>query len=175
MSTFAGKDNCTDIILDLISERESGGHYNAVIGNAEATDDLSQKTLAEIYALMNQLLDEGRPSSAVGRYQIIHGTLLTLQHMLGLPMSTLFTRELQDSLAWHLLIGRGYPRWWLGAMSDVDFAHGLSEEWASLPDPDNAGKSHYDGVGPNHAGMTLEHVYDALGRARASKPDVNHA
>ena len=168
VSTYVNKDACTDIILDMLAEHESAGNYNAVIGNAHAADDLSKYTLTEIYGLMGRLLADGQPSSAIGRYQIIRKTLQGLQGKLNLPASTPFTRELQDRLAVELMIGRGYSAWWRGAMSNEDFAHGLSCEWASLPDPQAGGKSHYDGVGPNHAGTTLEHVYATLDKARAA-------
>lgn len=169
MSTYAGKDDCTDIILDLISEHESFGNYNAVIGDIRADDDLSQYTLNGIYDLMAKLLSEGQPSSAIGRYQIIRKTLQGLVASKNLPPDTLFTQKVQDSLAVSLLVLRGYMDWWDGKMTDEEFAHGLSCEWASLPDPDMDGKSHYDGVGPNHAGTTLKHVTDGLRRARMAQ------
>ena len=170
MSTYAGKDACTDIVLDMISEHESAGNYNAVIGDVHASDDLGKYSVAGIYDLQAALLHEGRPSSAVGRYQIVRATLKNLQGILALDDAALFTPALQDRLAVQLMVGRGYRYWWRGQMNDVAFAHGLSCEWASLPDPSAGGKSHYDGVGPNHAGTTLAHVYDALRRARAAKP-----
>lgn len=117
---------------------------------------------------MSHLLAAGRPSTAIGRYQIIRATMQTLQASKRLPGTALFTPELQDSMALSLMIGRGYSTWYTGRMSDADFAHRLSCEWASLPDPRAGGKSHYDGVGPNHAGTTLAHVYDALRRAKAA-------
>lgn len=178
MSTYKN-DPCTDLILDFIAggvpgnpSGESGGNYNAVIGEIHASDDLGKKALSEIYTLMAVLLARGRPSSAVGRYQIIRKTLATLQSSKGLGSDALFTPKLQDSLALSLMVGRGYQKWWAGQMSDADFAHGLSCEWASLPDPRNGGASHYDGVGPNHASTTLPHVMDMLSRARAMRKPV---
>lgn len=172
MSTLKDSDPCTDTILDFIAGGvagnaggESGGNYNAVIGDAAATDDLSVKTLSDIYALMSQLLSDGEPSTAVGRYQIIRHTLQSLQAKAQIPNSALFTPELQDKLAVLLLIGRGYPKWWRGVMGDQEFAHGLSMEWASLPDPYNGGKSHYDGIGPNHAGTSLGVLLNMLAMA----------
>ena len=50
-----------------------------MIGNAHARDDLSARTIDQIYALMDQLREAGRPATAVGRYQIIKQTLRTLQ------------------------------------------------------------------------------------------------
>lgn len=171
MSTMKASDPTTDIILDLISEHESNGNYNAVIGNAKATDDLSRYTLNYVRtSLMQDLLDAGQPSTAVGRYQIIRRTFQALQGALRLPDSARFTPAVQDQMAVQLLVGRGYPAWWREHMTDAEFAHGMSCEWASLPDPERAGQSHYHGVGMNRAGTTLAHVYDALHRARAAIP-----
>lgn len=166
MSTLKGTDPATDALLDFIAKHESAGNYNAVIGNARATDDLSVLTIDGIHALQSDLLARGRPSSAVGRYQIIRATLLGLEASESLAASDLFTPELQDRLAVALLVRRGYSDWWRGNIDDLTFAHQLSLEWASLPDPVNSGKSHYDGIGPNHAGYTLAEVYAALARVR---------
>ena len=171
MSTLKDSDACTDIILDLIAEHESNGNYNAVIGNVHAANDLGLKRLHDIYDLMAALLSSGRPSTAVGRYQIIRRTLQALQAGLELSDDELFTPELQDKLAVRLLVGRGYPSWWRGSMTDEELAHGMSCEWASLPDPERGGKSHYDGVGPNHAGTTLAHVYERLAAARTAQKE----
>jgi hypothetical protein len=90
----------------------------------------------------------------------------SLQAHFALPDSTLLTPVLQDTFAVRLLVGRGYPAWWRRHLTDAEFAHNISCEWASLPDPDRDGASHYDGVGANHASTTLGHVYDMLVRAR---------
>ena len=54
-------------------------------------------------------------------------------------------------------------------MTDERFAHAISLEWASLPDPDNGGESRYDSVGPNDAGTSLHDVFKMLERARAAR------
>lgn len=168
---MTGIDPATRLLLDFISVRESGGNYNAVIGNAHSTDALSQRQLHEIYSLQANLVNIGRPSGAVGRYQFIHSTLATLAERKRLPQETLFTPALQDELAVQLLVGRGYSRWWLGHLSDDDFAHGLACEWASLPDPYNRGRSHYDGdAAGNHASRTLDEVAACLASVRKLIP-----
>lgn len=167
MSTYRGADTCTDLLLDFISEHESRGNYNAVIDNAGSAADLSDNTLDDIYSLMEELLARGHRSTAVGRYQIIRGTLQALQRGQRLTGNTLFTPRLQDDLAIALMVKRGYSKWWRGEISNEGFAHGLSCEWASLPDPLNGGKSHYDGDrAGNHAAMPLSTLYDVLWRAR---------
>lgn len=165
-------DPCTSTILSFIRgtpalPMEAAGNYNAVIGNAEATDDLAQKSLSEIYQLQEQLLAHNRPSSAVGAYQIIYSTLNTLAGKARLPPdTTMFTPPLQDSLAVSLLIQRGYSRWWRDKIDDEEFLSRLSCEWASLPDPYADGRSHYDNIGPNHAGCSLDTALDMLVAAR---------
>lgn len=177
MSTLKGTDGCTDIILDFIAggvpdnpSGESGGNYNAVIGDAHASDDLGAMTLNDIYALMDERLADGMPSTAMGRYQIISRTMQALAGYFGLTLEEKFTPALQDKLAVRLLVGRGYPGWWRGGITDREFANHISMEWASLPDPARNGRSHYDGVGQNHASTSLDHVYAMLKRARAAKP-----
>ena len=176
MSTYAGKDGCTNTILDFIAggvplnpSGEADGNYNAVIGNVHATQDLAALTELRIYVLMDKL-KQHEPSTAVGRYQFIYATLVSLSKARGLAPSTLFTHELQDQLAVDLLRGRGYASWWRGAMHNAEFAYGMSCEWASLPDPENGGKSHYDHVGPNHASTPLSNVYTMLNAARLLIP-----
>lgn len=168
MSTLRIVDPCADVILDFIAKYESAGNYNAVIGNAQSTDDLSALTISDIYLLQSRLLAAGRPSTAVGRYQIIRKTLQSLVAAGKAANSDKFTPPVQDALGLALLVFRGYQLWRKGIIGDAEFAHRLSMEWAALPDPDNGGKSHYDGVGPNHAGTTLASVYAMLASARAA-------
>lgn len=181
MSSFAGKDNCTDIILDFIAgglwgDRlgnpvgESDGNYNAYFGHITGPYNFATYTLDRIYQFQAEMLVRDRRSTAIGRYQFLRRTLQALQAKRGLPGSTLFTHELQDRLAVDLLIGRGYPAWWRGSLTDAEFAHGLALEWASLPDPRNYGKSAYDGDSAgNHASTRMANVYAMLRRARAAK------
>lgn len=179
MSTYRGIDNCTDMILDMISEKESGGNYNAVIGhtNGYHGKDLSTMTIKEIYSLMDEVLYKHTPrmpSTAMGRYQIIRKTLKNLVEILKLNINKdKFTPEIQDKMAVKLLVVRNYQKWWVGKLTNIDFAHHLSKEWASLPDPYNGGRSYYDGIAGNHAGMPLKHVYDTLDKAKQLKQNGN--
>lgn len=178
---FQTSDPCTDIILDFIAGGiwgdvlgnpigESNGNYNAYFGHITGIYNFETFTLERIYRFQAQMLVKDRRSTALGRYQFLRGTLKSLQFKRRLSDSVLFTPELQDTFAVDLLIGRGYPAWWRGGMSDLEFAHGLALEWASLPDPRNYGKSAYDGDGLNHASTRLANVYAMLSRARSVKP-----
>lgn len=155
-------DPAANRLLDFISIRESNGNYNAFIGHANNSDPLDQNTIAGIYAFQRKLISWGEPSSAVGRYQFVQRTLSGLIQRANIALTEYFTPILQDKLAYILLCDRGYLSWKASKISDEQFAHNLSCEWASLPDPYNDGKSHYDGVGPNRAGQTLETVYQIL-------------
>jgi muramidase (phage lysozyme) len=173
------------IILDFIAggvpgnpSGESAGNYNAVIGQPHASQSLAGMRLDGIFILQHQALGRGMPSDAIGRYQFIGPTLRNLVAQAKLPLTTLFTPDLQDRLATVLLRGRGYGHWATGPfsppqISDAQFAHGLSCEWASLPDPFNGGRSHYDGLAGNHASCTLGAVYAMLEQARpGAKPQT---
>lgn len=172
MSSLTVADPASDIILNFIAGGvpgnmggESGGRYDAVIGDAHSTIDLAQLDLAGIYALMANLLRNGEPSTAIGRYQFIRATLQSLAK--AIPLSTKFTPELQDKLAIELMnTACRYQAWRTSKIDDATFLHLLSTQWASLPDPQKGGKSHYDGVGPNHASTTLKACYAMLSAAR---------
>ena len=175
-------DPCTDIILDFIAGGlwgdvlgnpigESDGNYNAYFGHVKSNKDFSTYTLDLIYVFQTVMLSRDPRSTAIGRYQFLRRTLKALQTKHDLPYSTRFTPELQDRWAVDLLVGRGYKAWWRGALTDEEFAHMLSMEWASLPDPLNGGRSHYDGDSAgNHASTTLDSVFNMLALARQSKP-----
>lgn len=169
MSTFKATDPCTDIILDFIAAGESGGNYDAVIGDAKSAIGLNLMTLSQIYTLQAQLQTH-EPSTAIGRYQFIRDTLQGLVKARGVPTGTMFTNELQDQLALDLLNSAcAYKGWRAGTTSDATFEHLLSCQWASLPDPQHGGRSHYDGDSAgNHASTTLAAVGVMLGRARAA-------
>lgn len=151
-------------LLDLIGALESNGNYNAVYGQAGATEDLSQYTLDQIHDLQYR---HGKltGSSAFGKYQFLRKTLLGLREQLGLSGAEKFTPELQDELATALLIGRGLYRWESGVLSDSTFMDNLSKEWASLPYRN--GRSYYDrdSMG-NHALTSRSEVRAALDKQR---------
>lgn len=187
MSSYAKTDKCTDIILDFIAgglwgDRlgnpvgESDGNYNAYFGHVTGPYNFATYTFDRIYAFQAQMLKNDPRSTAIGRYQFLRRTLKVLQAKAGLRGQDLFTPEVQDNFGWRLLVGRGYQAWWRGALPDHEFAHNLSLEWASLPDPQNGGRSAYDGdVAGNHASTTLESVYRMLRKARAAQPKGSKA
>jgi muramidase (phage lysozyme) len=151
-------------ILDFVAGPESRGNYNAVYGNARATEDLGQFTLDQILARQQAARRAGAESTAIGRYQFIFKTLSGLKARLGLDGTERFTPELQDRLAFQLLRDRGFDRWRSGQMPTETFANELAKEWAGLPNL-RTGRSHYDGDGLNASGVSPRQVLAALGEA----------
>lgn len=149
-------------LANLVKQHEGAGNYNAVYGNANSTADLSKLTLDSVVARQAAAVKAGK-NSPVGGYQIKFSTLRGLKKELGLSGSEKFTPELQDRLFEALLYRRGYEDWRAGKLSDRTFALRLSQEWASLPNPDT-GMSYYAGDGTHGSTKaSREDVYRALG------------
>jgi muramidase (phage lysozyme) len=168
-------DPATRVILDFIRggvpgnpDGESRGNYNAYYANPGSTFDLGKLTLAEIDKFQKAMLDKGSVSTAIGGYQFIRSTLRRLVEAHKVLDSKRFTPRFQDELAIFLMLDCGYPDWWQGKLTDDEFLHNLSMQWASLPDPRNHGRSHYDrDAAGNHASTTMEKAIEMLARARA--------
>lgn len=149
-------------VLDLIGVHEAAGNYNAVYGKARSKHDLSQYTLDQILARQAAARRRGVASTAIGKYQFIWRTLRGLKAELGLTGKERFTPKLQDQLGMALLKRRGWDAYVSGRMSKRQFALRLSQEWASLPNP-NTGRSFYAGDGLNASSASRAQVYRALG------------
>jgi len=159
-------------ILDFVARPESGGNYNAFLGNANnQTVDLTNMTLNEVMAFQRQMVRQGKESGAVGRYQIIGSTLQGLIKEMKLdPATTKFTAETQDKMAMQLLERRGYAQWKAGNLSDEEFANRIAQEWAGVPvvTGRKAGSSFYAGVGSNKAGVSSTAFLNAIKSARGA-------
>ena len=68
-------------ILDFIGKLESSDNYNIIYGNEEKP--LTTMTLKKVQKLQKEMIDEGRGSSAVGRYQFRRNTLKEAADKLG--------------------------------------------------------------------------------------------
>ncbi|GGE23477.1 hypothetical protein GCM10011390_48610 [Aureimonas endophytica] len=159
---FVPGDVSAGRLLDLIGQAEAGGNYNAVFGNEDATRDLSRYSLDDILNEQAAAKNRNAYSTAIGKYQFLHKTLRGLKEELGLSGSESFTPELQDRLAVALLRRRGWSAFRAGKISKRQFALRLSQEWATLPDP-NTGRSFYHDDGVNRARAKSREVYAALG------------
>ena len=152
--TLAEIKGPTEPILELIGFTEGtdkGDSYNESLGYGAYTNgdvELTSMTLKDIDKLQTKMLKHPNNklnSSALGRFQIIRTTLRKIKKQMGLPDDTLFTPEVQDKMALHLLKGRGLDKWRAGKMSDNAFVNALAKEWASLPT--TSGRGHYKGQG----------------------------
>ncbi len=78
-------------------------------------------------------------SSAAGAAQFMRDTLdkpktmADLKGEMGLSGSELFSPDLQDRMAFHLLKRRGFEKFMAGTMSVTAFGKALAQEWASFP------------------------------------------
>jgi conjugal transfer mating pair stabilization protein TraG len=122
------------------------GQYGTPSVNGNPTT-LSQMTLGEVQTFQQQMIDNGAPSGAVGKYQITQGTLADLKSSLGLSDDTPFNAVTQEMLGQARLEERGYSKWMGGEMSDHDFQKNLAKEWASVADPDTGHSYYGQGVG----------------------------
>jgi muramidase (phage lysozyme) len=138
----------TDRLLNLIGNVESRGNYNILVGG-RTEPSLTNMTIAEVLEFQSGMPGRGHESTAVGKYQIIRGTLQDLVKSGAVSMNDVFSPATQDRLAITLLNRRGYQRYLQGNMSVDQFADRVAMEWASFPMPD--GRSFYAGVGSNKA------------------------
>ena len=149
------------LLLEAIRKHEAPKGYGQIYGGAKGVSksvDVSKLTLNEVLSLQSRMLAAGSASTASGGYQFIRKTLLATISQMGLKGSEVWSPELQDRMAIHLMMGRGLGKYLDGRMSREDFANNLAKEWASLPvvtriqgqkrmvDP---GESYYAGDGLN--------------------------
>lgn len=156
-------------LLNLIGHTEGtdrGQGYNETLSYGAYTGgpvNLVGMTLGGLDKLQTDMLrhpNNTLNSSAVGRYQIVRTTLRSIKQEMGLSDDELFTPELQDHMAMHLLERRGLSKWQAGRMTDEQFMAGLSAEWASLPRAN--GKGTYN----QRIGANVKTVKDTLDKSR---------
>ena len=143
-----------DPLLEVIAEGESRGNYNAYFGNT-ANQELkfTDMNISDILEWQKRYVEGGSPSSAVGRYQIIHPTLVGLVKQLDIDLNERFDESMQNRLAISLMERRGSIDFIKEKVSAENFAHELSKEWAALPKVlgDSPEKSYYAGDGLNRS------------------------
>ena len=156
--------NYTDM-LDTIADGESSDNYNAYYGRpGNSSIDFTSMTIAEVLQWQEDYVEEGSPSSAVGRYQFIRPTLQGLIDEHNVDTDLPFTAEVQDKLAIELIKRRGVYDFMDGKISREDFAHNLSQEWAALPSVkgDNPEESYYADDGLNEARLDIAEIYHSM-------------
>lgn len=163
------KNVYTADLLKTIARVESNDNYNAYFGNSKNTKiQFTSMTVGEVLDWQQKFIEEGSPSSAVGRYQFLNTTLLGLTKELGIDHDRTFNQLLQDELAVALLERRGLNEYVNGNMTREEFAHSLSMEWAALPKTigKNPEKSYYDGDGLNSARLSSKEIMAGISTIR---------
>lgn len=156
-------------LLNTIAKVESKNNYNAYFGNSNNTSiQFTSMTVNEVLAWQKQFVEQGYPSSAVGRYQIIDSTLRGLVRELKIDENMKFDEALQDRLAIALLERRGIREYADNKISREEFAHRLSKEWAALPKAigENPERSYYAADGLNKAQLSIDEVYTSIATVR---------
>ena len=156
-------------LLNTIAKVESKNNYNAYFGNPNNTSiQFTAMTVGEVLAWQKQFVQQGNPSSAVGRYQFIDSTLQGLTRELKIDENAKFDEVLQDRLAVALLERRGVYDYVENKISREDFAHSLSKEWAALPKAigENPESSYYAGDGLNKAQISVDEMFASIETVR---------
>jgi muramidase (phage lysozyme) len=108
----------------------------------------------------------GKPmeTAASGRYQFMPNTLAECVVGLGMnPNKEKFSPANQDKLIIYRLRSiRRLDEWLAGKISNEKFMDNLAMEFASFPAPSKGGRSWYDKVGSNKAGISVAAVDDKL-------------
>ena len=117
-------------------------------------------TISEVMQLQQQMQGNYQ-STAVGKYQIIKGTLEGLVNKLNLDPSTKFNSATQDMLAAELIKEKGYDKYQSGALSKEQFLASLAHTWAGLPVGPQGG--YYDNTPGNKAGIGWTEALQSFG------------
>lgn len=140
-------------LLDYIGQKESGNNYNMMVGG-RAYSGLTSMTINEVINMQGGMIANGHESTAVGKYQIIRGTMRGLVRAMGLSGNEVFDERMQDRMATVLMEQRGLNRFLRGEITAAQFQNNLAHEWASMPQTNGLGA--YDNVGSNRALATAE-------------------
>lgn len=146
-------------ILDLIGRAESGGNYNILVGG-KTNADLTNMTIAQVLEYQSSMIQRGHETTAVGKYQIVQGTLQGLLKQGVVSPNELFSPSTQDKLATALLNEKGWANFQSGKMSADQMADAIAQVWAGFPLA--SGRSFYQGIGSNKATVGRQEVLSAL-------------
>jgi muramidase (phage lysozyme) len=152
-------------LLNVIAHAESGGNYNAYFGNSTNTKiKFTDMPIADVLKWQAEYVNQGSPSSAVGRYQFLNSTLASLIQGLGINPSQRFDEQTQDRLAVALLERRGVKEYLANQLTSEQFAANLAKEWAGLPKitGDNPNASYYASDGLNKSRVEPQKVLAAI-------------
>jgi len=158
-------------LLELVSRHESGGNYNAYFSNGRNTKiRFTDMTVSEVLAWQDNFVEvQGSKSSAIGRYQIIRGTMRGLIEQMDIdPKKTKFDEATQDKMAITLLKRHRLQDFFDGKIGRKKFGNELAHEWASLPRMTGAypNASVYANDGLNKAFISADEMTKALAKLR---------
>lgn len=135
------------VILELVYRTETGVTapqcYNVLYAHAEKHEPYSKKPIT--YWTLDEIEADGPRrtklygSSAAGAAQFMRdtldkpGTLLDIEGEMGLTGKEIFSPDMQDLMAYHLLKRRGFLKFMNGEISAMTFGNNLAKEWASFP------------------------------------------
>ena len=149
-----GTNADTGNLGSFIGAVESGNSYTKLVGGAEDASILDKT--------VSQLNQEKGGQFAMGKYQIQMRTASEVLSKAGIDPSTFkFDQAGQDKIYELLLKRRGLDDYLSGEITEEEFAHNLSKEWAALP-KDAGGASFYSGDGKNKAHRGWEETLTAI-------------
>lgn len=181
--------NAAQYLLDFIYKTETGAArpecFEVIYGHNQAklAKKLTSMTLDEVIASGPSRTKKFK-SSAAGAAQFMRDTLVGLKKEANLDGNEVFDGDLQNELAYRLLVRRGYHDFMAGRLSVVGFGKALAQEWASFPVlADTKGKhrnvergeTYYAGDALNKALVKPETVERVLAKVKTMedrKPEV---
>lgn len=124
------------VLLNFIGDIEAPQGYDTIYGNKQSTlrTPVTKMTVGSLLKVM-PVWSRKHGSSATGRYQFMKHTLEDLIAQKALKTSEVFTKRVQDRLAYFLLNRRRFDRYVASppTISRNEFGRNLAKEWASLP------------------------------------------
>lgn len=174
-------------LLDAIRKHEAPKGYGQIYGGAKGVPkntDVTKLSLQGVMDLQQKMLKAGSASTACGGYQFIRSTFAATVAEMGLFKETIWTPDMQDEMAVHLMLKRGLNKYIAGQISREAFANNLAKEWASLPVVTAIrgasrdlvpGQSYYAGDGLNkafHKPSAILALVDAIKRPAQPAPHI---
>ena len=159
-------------LLNLIAKAESNSNYDAYFGNAANKSlKLTKMPIKDVLSWQADYVNDGSPSSAAGRYQIINTTLAELTKSIQIDKNQPFDDKTQDQLAIALINRRGAPAYVNGKLSAKDFAASLAKEWAALPKATGANpdKSYYASDGLNQSRISVDEILAVIKKVKVKE------
>ena len=135
-------------LLDYLGQKEARGRYDMLVGG-KTKPELTSMTVQDVLAFQKKMIGLGHESTAVGKYQIIDGTLNGLVANGALKLNDIFNSSTQDRAAMALLREKGMDKYTSGKISKDQFADAVAKVWSSMPLA--SGKSAHEGIGSNKA------------------------